>query len=262
MSTHSAAIAAANRLQEAAKSRKTCQPVRDLLGETDLALAYEAQNIITQQRLDSGARLVGRKIGLTSLAVQQQLGVDQPDYGMLFDDMEVAHGGEIPWGEAMQPKAEAEIAFVLKKDLPHTSMTTADLISAIDYVLASIEIVGSRIENWNIRITDTIADNASASHFILGHKPTRLENIDLLGCKVVLKKNGKTVSEGVGAACMGSPLTAGLWLARTMASLGQPLKAGDIVLSGALGPVVQAEPGDAITAIFDTLGEVSVHFGK
>lgn len=262
MTTHSAAKQAAERLIEAAKTGKVCEPVRDLLGTTDLPMAYGAQNIISQARLQAGARIVGRKIGLTSLAVQQQLGVDQPDFGMLFDDMEVMHDGIIPWAEMMQPKVEGEIAFVMKKDLPLASITMADLISAIDYALASLEIVGSRIENWNIRITDTIADNASASHFVLGHRPISLENIDLINCKMIMKKNDEVASEGTGAACMGSPLNATLWLARTMAKLGTPLQAGDIVLSGALGPMSPVVPGDKVSASFDTLGEVAVQFGQ
>jgi 2-keto-4-pentenoate hydratase len=262
MTDHSPAKAAAARLLEAAKSGITCEPVRDLLGTTDLPMAYGAQNIITSERLKGGARLIGRKIGLTSLAVQKQLGVDQPDFGMLFDDMEVMHDGIIPWAEMMQPKVEGEIAFVLKRDLPNPSITMAELISSIDYALASLEIVGSRIEGWNIRITDTIADNASASHFVLGHRPISLENIDLINCSMVMEKNGETVSKGTGADCMGSPLNATLWLARTMAQLGTPLQAGEIILSGALGPMSPVAPGDKVTARFDTLGEVSVQFGE
>lgn len=262
MTDHTPAKEAAARLLQAAKSGITCEPVRDLLGITDLPMAYGAQNIITSERLKAGARLVGRKIGLTSLAVQKQLGVDQPDFGMLFDDMEVMHDGIIPWAEMMQPKVEGEIAFVLKNDLPNPSITMAELISSIDYVLASLEIVGSRIEGWNIRITDTIADNASASHFVLGHRPISLENIDLINCSMVMEKNGETVSKGTGADCMGSPLNATLWLARIMAQLGTPLKAGEIILSGALGPMSPVAPGDKVTARFDTLGEVSVQFGE
>ncbi|MEO0471807.1 MAG: fumarylacetoacetate hydrolase family protein [Bacteroidota bacterium] len=253
---------AAAKIREAISSGKTINPLRDVIGTDDLDLAYEIQRINHQPRLAAGARSVGCKIGLTSEAVQAQLGVDQPDYGVLFDDMEVLHGAVVPWSELMQPKAEAEVAFVLKQDLPDTSITTAELISAVDYALASIEIVGSRIENWNIKITDTIADNASASHFVLGHRPVKLEAIDLINCGVKVYKNGELASEGKGAACLGSPITALMWLAKTMARLGNPLKAGDIVLSGALGPMVPVEPGDEVKAVFDTLGEVRVRFGK
>ena len=253
---------AAARLAEADNSKVACAPIRDLIGIEDLSSAYEIQKINNHIKKAKGARLVGCKIGLTSPAVQKQLGVDQPDYGLLFDDMEVLHGNEIPWSEVMQPKAEAEVAFIMKRDLPTASITMAELISAVDYAVAAIEIVGSRIENWNIKITDTIADNASSSHFVLGHRPIKLENLDLINLGMVMNKNGKKVSEGTGAACLGSPLNALIWLAKTMANLGSPLKAGDIVLTGALGPMSAAEPGDSFTTTFDTLGEVSVKFGK
>ena len=253
---------AAKRLRIAAESSQACPPVRDLIGETDVEQAYAVQNFNTQIRLSQGARLVGCKIGLTSEAVQKQLGVDQPDFGMLFDDMEVMHGAEISCQELMQPRAEAEIAFVMKKDLPSVSITTAELFSAIDYAVAAIEIVGSRIKDWNIRITDTIADNASASHFVLGHKPVPLTHLDLITSRMQMFKNGAKVAEGTGAACLGSPLTATMWLAKTMARFKKPLQAGDIVLTGALGPMTKIEPGDSIRAVFDGLGEVSVRFGN
>jgi len=253
---------AATQLRKASESGQVCAPIREHIGEHDLEKAYQIQHINNQIRIANGARLVGCKIGLTSEAVQKQLGVDQPDYGMLFDDMEVMHGAEIPWGSMMQPKAEAEIAFVLKENLPTESITTADLFSAIDYAVAAIEIVGSRIENWNIKIADTIADNASASHFVLGHRPLPLTHLDLITSRMQLFKNAEKVSEGTGADCLGSPLTATMWLAKTMARLGSPLKAGDIILTGALGPMVAVEPGDKVRAVFDGLGEVSVRFGQ
>jgi 2-keto-4-pentenoate hydratase len=141
-------------------------------------------------------------------------------------------------------------------------MISADVLSAIDYALASIEIVGSRIENWNIRITDTIADNASASHFVLGHRPGRLETLDLIGCNMSLHKNGVLASEGTGAACLGSPINATLWLAKTLIQMGDPLRAGDVILTGALGPMVSVEPGDQVSCSIEGLGTVSVQFGK
>ncbi len=253
---------AAKQLREATASGQVCPPIRDLIGATALEDAYTVQKINNQLRIASGARQIGCKIGLTSEAVQKQLGVDQPDYGLLFDDMEVMHGAVVPWDQLMQPKAEAEIAFVMKKSLPSASITTAELFSAIDYAVAAIEIVGSRIENWNIRIADTIADNASASHFVLGHRPLPLTHLDLITSRMQLFKNAEKVSEGTGADCLGSPLTATMWLAKTMAKLGSPLQAGDIVLTGALGPMVAVEPGDSVRAVFDGLGEVSVRFGN
>lgn len=251
---------AAKRLREAAQKGITCDPIRNLIGEKDIAKAYAVQEINTALRLAEGGVVVGRKIGLTSPAVQKQLGVDQPDFGMLWADKEVVNNGHISIGEIMQPKVEAEIAFVLGKDLTAKTLTTVDVISAIDYALASIEIVGSRIEGWNIRITDTIADNASASHFVIGHKPVKLTNFDPINCQMKLYKNEALASEGVGSSCMGSPINSLLWLAQTMARLGQPMRAGEVILTGALGPMVTVAAGDSIRTEIEGLGEVFVNF--
>lgn len=253
---------AANRLLEAARTKTPCAPVREIIGETDLAAAYGVQDILTEQRLADGGRLVGRKIGLTAKSVQQQLGVDQPDYGMLFADMDVMTGGEIPWPLLMQPKVEAEIAFVVGTDLTDPTVTTAEVLSAIDYALPALEIVGSRIANWDIRITDTIADNASASHFVLGHGMRGLDQVDLLDCAMTMTVNGNEASRGAGRACLGSPVNATVWLAQKMAQVGKPLHAGDVVLAGALGPMAPVAPGDHVVANIEGFGEVSVAFGK
>lgn len=237
--------------------KTVCKPVRDIIGEVDIELAYQVQEINVKRRLELGERIVGKKIGLTSFAVQKQLGVDQPDYGMLFNTTEVANGGKLNSAELMQPKAEAEIAFVMKNDLVE-DITMERLINSIDYAVASIEIVGSRVENWNIRITDTIADNASASHFVLGDKKVSLQDLNLVGCKMTMTKNGEVASEGTGAACMDNPLNAALWLAKVMAENGQPLRAGEILLSGALGPMVNIQAGDSITASIQGLDQVSI----
>ncbi len=250
----------AKQLREAYSTRTACAPLRDVIGVEDLKTAYAIQELNNNLLIEKGARVVGRKIGLTSKAVQKQLGVDQPDYGSLLNTMEILNGDTISVSELMQAKAEAEVAFVLKSDLTEPNLTTAELISAIDYAVASIEIVGSRIENWNIKITDTIADNASASHFVIGHRPVRLENVDLINCQMVMTKNGEKVSEGKGAACLGSPINATLWLAKTMAELGTPLRAGELILSGALGPMVAVSAGDVFVAEFGGLGSVSVGF--
>lgn len=250
----------AEQLRNAHENRQPCPPLRDVIGLEDLETAYAIQAINNQKKIDKGARIVGRKIGLTSKAVQVQLGVDQPDFGILLNTMEVLNNNSISISEMMQPKVEAEIAFVLGRDLPAHEMTAHELISAIDYALASIEIVGSRIENWNIKITDTIADNASASHFVVGHKPVKLHDLDLINCQMRMTKNDKIVSEGTGAACLGSPLNATLWLVNTMAKLGTPLKAGEVILSGALGPMASVEAGDIFEASFTGLGIVRVGF--
>ncbi|MGB0862950.1 MAG: 2-keto-4-pentenoate hydratase [Saprospiraceae bacterium] len=250
----------AQQLRDAYSTRTACEPLRTTIGVEDLEMAYAIQDLNNQLLIKKGARVTGRKIGLTSKAVQAQLGVDQPDFGILLDTMEVLNGDSIAMSELMQPKVEAEIAFVLKEDLPSRKLTTTELLSKIDYAVAAIEIVGSRIENWNIKITDTIADNASASHYVIGHRPVRLENIDLVHSKMEMTKNGEVVSTGIGSACLGSPINATLWLVNKMATLGTPLKAGEVILSGALGPMSSVTAGDTVVANFDGLGSVSVSF--
>jgi 2-keto-4-pentenoate hydratase len=251
---------AAAMLRQAAESGTPCAPVRDLLAEGDVAAAYAVQEINTKHWLEQGRRLVGRKIGLTSRAVQAQLGVDQPDYGMLFADMDVPEGEEIPLSRVMQPKVEAEVAFVLGDDLDEEQLTTADMINAIDYAVAAIEVVGSRVANWDIRITDTVADNASSGLFVLGQEPKILGEFDPRLCGMVMECRGEPVSVGSGAACLGSPVSAALWLAKVMAKSGRPLKTGDIILSGALGPMAPVSPGDAVEARINGLGSVRALF--
>ena len=248
---------AADLLWDSANSKQTVPPVRSLITATDIDAAYAAQQINVERRVQAGERIVGKKIGLTSFAVQEQLGVDQPDYGMLFDTTQVENGGKLSFDSMMQPKAEAEIAFVMKKDLSE-NITMESLVDAIDYAQASLELVGSRVENWDIRITDTIADNASASHFVLGEKKLNINDLDLVNCTMSMTRNGEVASQGSGKACMDNPLNAALWLAEVMAANGTPLKAGEILLSGALGPMVVIEKGDRFEATIDGLGSVSV----
>ncbi|CAB3788147.1 2-oxopent-4-enoate hydratase [Paraburkholderia caffeinitolerans] len=262
-----AAQAIARRLREAEASGVPCAPVRgdiEALGGDSLAAAYAVQRINTEHRLAAGRRLVGRKIGLTSPAVQAQLGVAQPDFGMLFDDMALADGEPIALSRTQQPKVEAEIALVLAHDLPHERHTIADLLRATAYALPAIEIVGSRIAGWDIRLTDTVADNASSGLFVLGNRPVKLDAFDAafdpIACGMVLERRGEPVSVGAGAACLGNPLYAALWLADTMVRVGAPLAAGDIVLTGALGPMVAVAPGDVFNAHIEGLGSVSASF--
>ncbi|MCE1235228.1 MAG: fumarylacetoacetate hydrolase family protein [Hyphomicrobiales bacterium] len=254
--------AAADRLHEAATTGKPTAPIRDLLEAGDVAAAYAVQEINTKRALAAGRRLVGRKIGLTSLAVQKQLGVGQPDYGMLFADMARPEALDIALSDVMQPKVEAEIAFVLGRDLDGEQLTVADLFRAIDYAAPAIEIVGSRVANWDIKITDTIADNASSGLYVLGSRPVRLTDFDPRMCGMVMEKAGEPVSVGAGAACLGSPLNATLWLARVMAAAGFPMRAGDTILSGALGPMVAVQPGDVFDVRIEGLGSVRAAFSK
>lgn len=253
---------AADMLWEAVRSGVACPPVRTLLGDADADDAYKVQELNTARMIASGRRLVGRKIGLTSRAVQQQLGVLQPDYGMLFDDMAIAAGRDIPWMRVLQPKVEAEIALVLRDDLDSESLISCDVLSAVDYALPAIEVVGSRIENWDIGIVDTIADNASSGVFILGDEPRKLDSFDIRLCGMVMERRGEPVSEGAGIACLGSPISSALWLAKTMARVGHPLRRGDVVLTGALGPMVSVGPGDVVTARINQLGTVTACFGN
>ena len=253
---------AADRIRHAAETGTPCEPVRSLLAEADLEAAYAVQEYNTRAWLKGGRRLVGRKIGLTARAVQAQLGVDQPDYGMLFADLDVPEGEPILPARVMQPKVEGEVAFVMGQDLDETRLTAADVMGAIDYAVAAIEIVDSRIANWDIRILDTIADNASSGLYVLGHEPRRLGEFDPRLCGMVLERNGEPVSFGAGAACLGSPVSATLWLAKVMARAGRPLRKGEIVLSGALGPMAPVAQGDSIAVHIGGLGSVRAHFSR
>ncbi len=253
---------AAQQLREASLTKTACSPVREWIGTNSIEDAYAVQFINTDLRVRNGAKIVGKKIGLTSVKVQEQLGVDQPDFGVLFASMEVENGHKLPIAKTMQPKVEAEIAFVLKSDLVGKNPTMEEVKDAIEYAVAAIEIVGSRIANWDIKITDTIADNASASHFVLGTEKKTLSEIDLINCTMEMQLNRKTVSEGTGAACLGSPLNAVHWLATKMAAIGSPLHRGDIILSGALGPMANVVAGDDVIAKISGLGEVRVVFTK
>lgn len=253
--------AAAASLREAADRGTPIAPLRESYPSFTLEDAYAVQRLNVDFAVENGARVVGRKIGLTSRAVQAQLGVSEPDFGTLTADMAFGDCEEIPWARLMQPKAEAEIALVLERDLPAERVTVADLILATAYALPAIEVVGSRIAAWNIRIVDTVADNASSSVFVLGGSPKKLDAFDARSCGMVLERGGEPVSVGAGAACLGHPLVAATWLANKMASLGAPLHAGDIVLTGALGPMVEVLAGEVLEARIEGLGSVRAAFG-
>jgi 2-keto-4-pentenoate hydratase len=246
-------------LFESLNSGQSIAPIRDQINN-DIDAAYAVQKELVALRKARGEKVVGKKIGLTSFAVQEQLGVDQPDYGVLFDTMNLTDKGPVPMELLMQPKVEGELAFILGEDLDGPEITKEELINAISQVLPSIEIVGSRITNWDIRISDTIADNASGSHFVLGSEGRPLAQVDTVGITMRLKRNGEIASEGTGAACMDDPLNAALWLAKTMAKNGQPLKSGEVLLSGALGPMVPVESGDFFSLEVDGFAPVLLRF--
>ena len=226
----------------------------------DQAGAYAVQELNTQAWLAEGRRLVGRKIGLTSKAVQAQLGVDQPDFGMLFSDMASGDGEPVQLNLLIQPKVEVEVALVIGRDLTYERHTYADLLRAAEYALPAIEIVDSRIANWNIRFVDTVADNASSARFVLGGRPVKLSDVDLTACAMEMKRGDVLVSQGNGRACLGSPLNAAIWLADMMVRMGRPLLAGDIVLTGALGPMVAVTEPACFDARIEGLGSVSALF--
>nr|WP_087574952.1 fumarylacetoacetate hydrolase family protein [Sphingomonas sp. CDS-1] len=237
-------------------------PMRDGLEPQDADSAYAIQTINTRYWEAQGRRIVGRKAGLTARAVQQQLGVDQPDFGVLFDDMRIADGGTLDPARVLQPKAEAEIAFILGADLLDPDTTPAMVGQAVASVHAAIEIVDSRIADWKISFADTVADNGSSAFFVLARDGKRLEGLDLYSCGMVMEINGAPVSFGVGAAVLGNPLNAAAWLAQTLARRGEPLKAGDILLAGALGSMVALNPGDQVRAVIGGIGETNFTYGK
>lgn len=249
---------AASRLWGAAANGVPCAPVRDLIDSIDEAYAVQQRNVA--RSVDSGETVTGRKIGLTSEAIQRQLGVDQPDFGAITASRSVASGAILRRDLFLQPRVEAEVALVLGADLDLPSPTIEDVIAATDYVAAAIEIVDSRIADWDITLIDTIADNASFGALVMGTDRVQVGDIDLPSLAMSLFVNGEIRSEGTGADCLGNPLNSAKWLAGTMALHGTPLRAGDVVLTGALGPMVSVAAGDTVLAHLGDLGSVNVEF--
>lgn len=253
-------------LQQARETGRPCAPLTEHKPDLTTAEAYAIQGIDLAHRRQvvgpHGTRpeVVGHKIGITSTAVQNWLGVDEPDFGVLLDDMVVPDGGEVDTARLLQPRVEGEVAFVLGRDLRGPGITAAHVIAATDFVLPAIEIIDSRIADWKITYQDTIADNASSGLFVLGNRPTPLAGLDLRLCGMVLRKNHRVASTGAGAACLDHPINAVVWLANTLGRLGTHLEAGHIILSGALGPVVPVEPGDHVEVAISGLGAVSARF--
>ena len=214
-----------------------------------------------ERRIEAGEKIIGKKIGLTSKAVQNMLGVGQPDFGYLTDKMAFSQGEEMPISDRlMQPKAEGEIAFILKKDLMGPGITAADVLAATDCVLPCFEVVDSRVENWQIKIQDTVADNASCGLFVLGDRAVDPRKVDLATCGMVVEKNGSIISTGAGAAALGSPVNCVTWLANTLGQFGIPLKAGEVILSGSLVPLEPVQAGDFMSVSIGGIGSASVRF--
>ena len=255
---------AADRLIAAFEQRTPCAPVRDLIGPSDMATAYDVQQLVTAHRLAGGVTIIGRKIGLTSKAIQQQVGVDQPDFGFLFSDMGVKDGEATPMETLLQPRVEAEIAFFLGSDLDG-EITDESVRAAIDHAVMSLEIVDSRVANWDIALADTVADNASSGTYVLGSRQLSLDEFEPRETLMEMRIDGEVASTGNGAACLDDPLAAVAWLARTAQDFGEPLRAGQLVLSGALGPMVPVSAGNHVVATLTTtdgepLGTVTTTF--
>ncbi len=249
---------AADALWEADRTCTPIAPIRELLGtSTDLDVGYAVQEINAQRSLDLGRKVSGRKIGVTSKAVQQQIGVDQPDYGTLYVDTEYGDGVEIPASRLIQPRAEGEVALVVGRELDHAPHSFGQVMRAIEYALPSIEVVDSRIENWQISIVDTIGDNASCGVYVLGSRPVPLSAFDIRTVPMAMSVNGAVASEGTGAACLGNPLHAATWLADVLCERGIPLQPGDVLMTGALGPMKDLATGDEVDLDFGPLGRVT-----
>jgi 2-keto-4-pentenoate hydratase len=274
VTSQDAVSAAVERLAQAQATGVPCAPVRDLIGTDDLAAAYAVQQELVRARLETGATVVGRKIGATSEAVQKQLGVDQPDFGYLLDEMDVSHaavqgGGRISMRTLLQPRVEAEVAFRLGRDIdvPEDEITLELVRAAVDVALPALEIVDSRIADWQIGFTDTVADCASSALFVVGTDAKPLSRPGIEGCEPVdvemsLTINGEVRSSGNGAACLGDPLEALRWLAVQARRFGDPLRAGHLILSGALGPFVPFAPGDRVEASISGFDPLRVEFGE
>ncbi|MGG1674845.1 2-keto-4-pentenoate hydratase [Neobacillus sp. NRS-1170] len=247
-------------LLQADAEKKMVSPLTDLYPDMTVDEAYHVQIKAIDQKVQDGQQIVGKKIGLTSFAMQKLLGVDQPDYGHLLDRMEVPNNGIIALNELFQPKVEAEIAFVLRKDLQGPSVTLEDVLEATDYIVPALEIVDSRIVDWRIKLQDTIADNASCGLYVLGDEKISVADMDLTQVEMKLFRNGELMNTGYGSDVLGHPATCVAWLANKLSEYNVILKAGEVILSGALSAAIVAEKGDRFTAGFTGLGKVEVTF--
>lgn len=236
-------------------------PLRAILEPGAVDEAYAIQDANTRFWQSGGRRIVGRKLGLTSKAVQMQIGVETPDFGTLFDDMHLPDGGTLDPAKVLQPKVEAEVAFVLARDLCELEPSMETITASIEYAVAALEIVDSRIVDWKVSFADTVADNGSSAFFVLGTERKSLDGLDLYSCGMVMEVNGEIASVGAGAACLGHPLKAVQWLAHTFAKRGEVLRTGDIILSGALGPMVPLVEGSRVRAQIGGLGQCTVNCG-
>lgn len=249
--------------QDIYEAEKNLQPVAPFTEEypgITVDEAYATQLQYVEKRVADGAVVKGKKIGLTSKAMQEMLGVDRPDYGHIFDDMIHPEGVPIDTGKYIAPRVEFEIAFVLKADIDGENVTVENVKAAIDYVVPAAEIIDSRIRNWKIKFEDTVADNGSSAGAVFGQNRVKLDQIDLPSVKLEVFKNDEKLDEGYGSAVLGDPLEAVVWLAKALHQYGITLKKGEKVLAGALTKAVDVESGDHFKATFDGLGDVEVTF--
>jgi 2-oxopent-4-enoate/cis-2-oxohex-4-enoate hydratase len=247
-------------LYHAMHTQTVVEPLTTRHPDITIAHAYNIQQRMLSNRLNAGERIVGKKIGVTSAAVMNMLSVYQPDFGYLLDGMIYNEGQSIDAKTLIQPKAEGEIAFILKKDLMGPGISNADVLAATECVMPCFEIVDSRIRDWKIKIQDTVADNASCGVFVLGDCAVDPRRIDLSTCGMVLEKNGEIIGTGAGAAALGSPVNAVAWLANTLGRLGIGMKAGEVILSGALAAMSPAKAGDNFRVSIGGMGSCSVRF--
>ncbi len=247
-------------LYDALKGCRTVAPLTARHADITINDAYAIQQRMLARRLAAGERVVGKKIGVTSQAVMDMLGVFQPDFGWLTDGMVYNEGQAIPASTLIQPKAEGEMAFILKKDLIGPGVTNADVLAATECVMPCFEIVDSRIRDWKIKIQDTVADNASCGLFVLGDQAVSPRQVDLVTCGMVVEKNGHIISTGAGAAALGSPVNCVAWLANTLGRFGIALKAGEVILSGSLVPLEPVKAGDVMRVDIGGIGSASVRF--
>lgn len=250
----------AKELREAEETKLGIAPITSVRSDLTINDAYAIQLENIYRKLEQGHKVVGKKIGLTSLAMQNLLGVNEPDYGHLLDSMVIENGGAVPVDKVLQPKVEGEIAFILKKELRGPNVTTLDVLQATEYIVPALEIVDSRVQDWKIKLADTVADNASSGFFVLGGKPMKIDEVDMKLVGMVLTKNGEIINTGVGAAALGNPASCVAWLANKLSEFDIPLRQGEVILSGALSAAAEAKPGDVFTARFAHLGQVSVCF--
>ena len=250
----------ADALRDAEVERTPIPPLRETWPEIDVVDSYEIQLLNIRRRLEAGARVNGHKVGLSSRAMQEMMGVDEPDYGHLLSDMEVSSDGPVDADRYCYPRVEVEVAFVLGETLPGVGCTEDDVIGATEYVAPAIELIDSRVLDWNIKIADTIADNASSAGYVLGPERVRPEDVDLKTIEAVLIRNGEKVAEGRSDAVLGNPVTAVAWLADKVASFGVTLEAGHVILPGSVHRAIDVRPGDDFVAEFTDFGSVHLSF--